>query len=781
MKSESSAFGTARLDRNGRWPVFLFRFSNPALKVSTARASVDNGDSYEPWVLSFDPALFSVEPFGHLGALGTLAVTLARNATTDVLLGATSYALQAVQVDAAFIPSNLSVIAAADLVPVARMVFGQVKRADQAEIEVELWNDETKLLRIPRRKLSSTALVVPEENKNVILPILIGDFRKAATSNDEFYRCRSENYAPLVLADELYRASQTYGPFSKTNLGKHIICENDVGSGTDPVVNQVFEYFPEIERFGFVGTVNDSGGSPTYLDVATWLGDNIQSEPFAPSGVFVARVRLTADRNLYRLGEVDGPTNELNDSSGATNYIWKNSCDADESNYAELRLGQSPVRTRLALSFLKRGNLSASFPRYLFQYLEVKNAEKVAGGGTRLLVRIATVSNGGFSGATAIDIISSTTLPAVYVVGPWLGGDAIDTNGTTLSQIGWGFENIVVRLEITGVTSQAGQFANIGFYGIELQWVDAQAQFLKARRSIEAIEGEMRPRKYWWEPKIVRTNRRVWQVNDVYAAGRKKIFADVTGPRSFAASPTNPDGLSFTHASFVLAGLLCDVLSYPYSEVDGANLKRVQLFYPSCDMSFFLQNETDALEVLKSVCQQFNVILFRSSSGVWKIVPRNSYLTIASPSFSAPVTAFGDAKVDYLVEDLQIEKIEPVYNKFTVHYQYDWAREKFAAESTVDYSGTFPTGQEMPPVEAPHLRTSTAAAALAAQLRDYYGKAHKLLRFRSSAAAAIIEPGDYVTVEHAALPTQNPLPKYQVTDVEYYKDAVWLTALEVTG
>lgn len=788
MKTESSAFGTARLKRFGEWPIFLFGLPN-SIKVSTVKAKVGSGvfTDYLPYVLSIEGAEFAIEQSGHVASLSALRIILARNSTTETFITTTLYAQAPVTIDMAFYPGNdYAAIDPADLVPVARMVIGQILRADQSAIEIELWNDERKLSRIPKNKLSSSSLVVPQENKLAILPLLIGDFTKAtgdAGSNDEFYRCLSENYVPLLLADEIYRASQSYTPFTKTNIGKWILCENDVGNGTDPVINKVFEYFEELQRHALVGTVNDSGGSPTYADVATWLSDNPQSEPYVPSGVYVARVRKTSDRNLYRIGEVEGPTNELNDYTGGSSYIWKNACDADESNYAELRLGQNPVRTRLAISFSKRGNLSGSFPRYLFWYLEVKDAEKTAGGGTRILVRTALISKGGnFTGSTAIDIISSTTLPAVYLVGPVT---TVDGGGpTSFSAIGWGFEDLIGRLEITfpGGGSAQGQFAKIGFFGAEIQWNDEQASFLKERRAGEVLEGEWSSEsREFMGSGVQRRTKRYWYVNDILAASRKRIFADVTGPRSFAASPSNPDGLSFTHASFVVAALLCDVLGYTYSEVDGPGIKRWQLFAPDCSMSFLQQIEADSLEVLRNVCQQVNLLLFRSASGVWKVMPRNSYLTNSSPSYSAPVTAFGDTKNDYIVKNLEVSKVEPIYNKFTVRYKYDWAKRDFTAETTVDYSGTFANGRPMPPVEANFIRTSAAATFLANALRDYYGKAHRRVRFQTSAAASILELGDYITVEHPALPTENPLPKFQITAIDYGPNDLQIDALEVTG
>jgi hypothetical protein len=259
------------------------------------------------------------------------------------------------------------------------------------------------------------------------------------------------------------------------------------------------------------------------------------------------------------------------------------------------------------------------------------------------------------------------------------------------------------------------------------------------------------------------------------------LYADVNGPSTITGDPgiswQNPGGTP----PWQVYGILKNILGFATTEIDQNGFERIDNFLfntgNSFNFSVLVKDPIKATELLRLMASQCDCSIFYGADGVWKMMPHAQYLTLIFPSYNAPVTQFSDSTADYIIQGLDWWIIEPQYKKHKVRYQYDYARNDYFGELTKDDSATVPNGIDAPAYEAQYIRESNTAQELLNRLSAFYRKKRRSVTFNTTLAAAHLELGDYIKVNHAALPDNTP--RYQIQAIEYSGATIKITAMEI--
>lgn len=767
-------------------PVFLWRFTG-TLYLSTISITVDQptlpDDTYLPYVLNFTPVIYRLEESGNFGSVSSCEVTLARNATTDALLSGNK-ANTDVAVDLAFYKG--AAIPAADLMPIARFIFEGVSAITQASFTVRVVADERKLVTLPRNRFADVS-VVPDENKKALLPIILGDFRNAnsGASGNPAWEAKDHNCAPCQLANDIHNSTSVYGGIdTRTNVGEWIIGETEVGDGSTHTVAKVYQYDSGLDVL--VPAEYQRTITP-YPIASAFTVSNVTGEVFAPSAR-VTKFKMSADRYMTRVCEIDAPTNLLDNQTAASKYNWKNCCDEDTTNVSRVEAGLTPARNILALGWLRQGQLSPNGtpptnPNLAWYHFWITNADKTTGGGTRLTVKAALRSNGTLDSGFQIDITSSVTFPYYVVAGPITSSTTV--GNTTFASIGWNWHLVYLQITCGGVTSTSTQFAEIGSVGIEIACLDdivKRTTVSTVRKGVQIGQAFIPdPPKflYYLGYNIGPQIEKVLPTRTQYVAGsNRNVFADFFGPTVTTTSPSLP-WAEIWSAPWHTYAILTDVLGYGSAQIDETGFLRTEDSLSSDGavlLGIVVEQPTSAIDVLRQINFQGNTLLFYSGDGRWKIMPRAR--NQVSGTYGNPtVLQFSDTAQDYIVGNLVWNKIESEFNYFKVKYLYDYARTNYYGEYIKDLTGALPNGRPEDDIEALYIRNATAAQRFLDTYTAFQTKVKRYLRFDTSLAAAILELGDYIKVSHAALPDNTP--RYQITGITYATDKISIEALEV--
>lgn len=785
MKAESAQFAIDRLIPNGMSPVFLWRFINAGLFLSTVSFTVTNNpplepnDDYLPYILNFAPVEFGLETGGNFGSIASCSVTLARVTATNALL-TNVQANTPVEVDLAFY-KNANILKA-DRMPIGRFIFESVTDITQAQFTVNLIADERKLITLPKTRFADVS-VVPDDNKKEYLPIILGDFRNAnsGTNGNPAWEAKDHNCAPCLLANDIHNSSAVYGVDTRTNIGEWIAGETLVGNGSNITIAKVYQYdsgmdilIPaELQR-----TISPYGISNAFQTF------NVTGESFAPSSR-VAKIRMSADRYAARICEIDAPTNTLTDQVAASKYVWKNCTDEDTTNVSRVEAGHTPAYNILAVGWLKEGALSTTNspptnPLLAWYHFWITNGDKTTGGGTRLTVKAALRSNGVLDSGFQIDITSTTTFPYYVVAGPITSATTV--GNTTFASIGWNWHLVYLQITCTGVTTTSTQFAEFGSVGVEFACLDdIVKRTINSTTQKGILLGKNKnvffpnPPKFWrsFYPQaegVVPTK------TEFVTGTTRNVFADFYGPTATTTNPT-----LFTDIwspAWMAYAFLTDILGYSTAQIDETGFAHQDNFnqaFNPIHLGIVIDAPRSAQDILRDIAFQGNALLFYSGEGKWKLQPRARYLI--DGGFSAPITQFSDTASDYIIRNLTWQKIEPEFNFFRVKYLYDYARTVFAKQYEKSYTGTLPNNRAMDDIEAFYLRDATSTQNFLDIYSGFLTKTKRLISFETTLAASVLELGDYIKASHVALPDNTP--RYQINKISYTDDIVKIEALEV--
>lgn len=773
-------------------PVFIWRFTG-SLNVSTINLTIDNpvvDDVYLPYVQNFTPVIYRLEENGNFGSVGSCEVTLARNATTDALLSGnkanTDVAVDLVFYKDAAIPSFP---VPADIMPIARFIFEGVTAITQSSFTVRVIADERKLVTLPRTRFADVS-VVPDENRKGLIPIILGDFRNAnsGSSGNPAWEAKDHNCAPCQLANEIHNSVSVYGGDNRTNVGEWIIGETKVGDGSTHTVAKVYQY--DSTQDILIPAEYQDLSPATHATANAFTVSNVTAQVFAPSSR-VTKFKMSADRYATRICEIDAPTNLLTDETAGSKYNWKNCCDEDTTNASRVEAGHTPAYNILAIGWLKQGALSSvdlppTNPTLAWYSFWITNADKTTGGGTRLTVKSALRSNGTLDSGFQIDITTAVTSFPYYVVAGPISSTTVIGN-TTFASVGWKWHQVYLQITCTGVTTTSTQFAEIGSIGVEFGCLDdivKRATNFVTRKGVQIgqtfIPDTAKFYYNFFSAHGGTQGEKILPTRTQYVAGTNhNVFADFIGPTTMTTSP----GLGWANAwtaTWHNYAILTDILGFSSTQMDDTVFLRTDDFLSvlggEVGMGIVIQNPTSAVDILRQINFQGNTILFYSGEGKWKIAPRGRFL-ISGLYGNAPTTQFSDSAQDYIISNLTWEKIESEFNYFKVKYLYDYARTNYYGEYIKDLTGTLPNGRAADDIEAIYIRTLAAATSFLDNYAAFQTKVKRLVKFDTSLAASILELGDYIKVNHPAIPDNTP--RYQITAISYSTEKVSIEALEI--
>jgi len=769
-------------------PVFLWRFLQSSLNVTTISLTAGaSATIYSPYVLAFDAMDFSLEQGNNFGAVASVSVTLARNTFTNALLSGAQSGT-AVEVDLAFYKGVN--IPQADLMPMARFIFGGIGEITQAQFTVMLLADERKLKNLPLNRLVDVNLV-PEQNKTAFIPLALGQFNGPAEGlNNRMFAAKGHDYLPCILANELYNADHTYSGVALKDIGEILVAENKVGTTTAPTTQRVYEYLDSFEVHSAIRGSTADANDAVYFN--SWEYTNGSGDAYLPGGVTAGKIRLTKNRVISRLIEVDAPGNLINSTTAGSKFTWKNLSDSDPNNVTRLELGLSPARNFLTVGWGKKGSPSPVNPDHGYILGVITNGDKTTGGGTRVKFRTALVSNGVLSSTTEfIDITGSTTFPLAFPFGKRISSSAIG-NGT-FGGVGWNWDNVLLQIEVSGIPSGGTtQFVEFSSLGVDLAYLDENFAFKRAT-AVKFVRGS----------DLVRTLKvpglggksASTQAHALQAAGLNPS-AEYIWPTSFEFvaktdkviyadynSATNINTAGFGGTLFagpwMLYAILGDVLGFPAAQIDGLNFTRVADFfsiaYQVGALGIYIDRERAATEILRVIAFESNLLLFYGGEGVWKLAPKWKYITGAG--YDAPVTQFADNSETYIVAGLKWAILEPVYNKFRALCRFDFALGQYVETVTNDQTGAVPNGKPFDDIELLYLRNTAAATAWLTNFVAFHTQRRRVVEFNTTLAAAHLELGDYIKVGHTALPDN--IPTYQIVQIIYNSIGVFIRAISV--
>lgn len=775
MKSESAQFAIDRLKSAGMKPVFLWDFNLATpIYLSTKlmhKAPASGGATYLPLILDFDEIYFALEQGQNFGTLGSCAVIIARQTATVPLLGGGVVGIP-VAVDLVF--DKDTDVQSADLMPMARFVVGGITNINQGAFTVELVADERLLVTLPKTKFADVN-VVPENNKRARVPLALGDFTFDGAADHRLFRSRDKNYLPNLLANELYNNPVTYGSFSRTDIGEHIVAEASAAT----TGNRFYQYIDSWDTLALVAT---NANSPSLSPTNTFGYTNSTGDIFSPSST-VMKFRSTTDRLISRIVECEVPGNLINDAASGSKFTWRNCSDDDGANVTRMELGLSPARDILMLGWNRKGTPATNRPTVGWLSFYITGADTTTGGGTRLSVQTARISDGILSGVVQINMGSGITFPYIVTIGQYNSGSTIGSG--TFGGVGWDWDTVFLKIAISGITSSSTQWAEIGAIGIELLYTDDNAAFKKTTATklvrgtlIRTKSGDLQvvdlpPFMGHFFPKVsaIRPTK-----TEFVAQSDRVMFADVHSVYTLSTA------FSFTNYSgpYCLYAILRDVLGYGEAGLDGITFEHTdnaqQNAVTVTTLGVYLDKETAATEFLRNVAFNSHCLLFRSGDGKWKCAPKLRWITYAG--FSAPITQFSDAAGDYIITGLTWRILPPVYNKFKINYGYDYARGRYVLSSENDQSGTIPNGRPMEEIELPYIRRDFLGAShWLPEFVRFYNVNRRVVSFTTSLAATPLELGDYIKVNHKALPDNTPV--YQIMEIAYGKLTVRITAIEI--
>lgn len=780
MKTESAQFAIDRKTTAGMQPVYLWNFTNASLKLSTISLTVSGTGTdagiYSPYVLSFDEIDFSLENGHNFGGVGSVRVILARNATTDVFLSGGQTGTP-VRVNMGFYKN--AALPDADLMPMARFVFGGLSEITQAQFAVTLFADERKLKTLPLSRLTED-LIVPEQNRAVFIPLALGRFNAPTwTVNDPQFRAKGHNYLPCVLANAGYNASNTYNGVGRTDIGEMVVAENKVGSTAEPSAARLFQYLSELDTHVLVNYSTNAAQPTSSTVFDTWNYANTSGDIFLPASINAGRVRLTKDRYMTRLIEAEYSGNTVNDYSGGNNFNWKNLTDDSGNNVTRVQAGQNPARDLLIVRWEKRISPSPSNPQHGYLGFIVTDADKTTGGGTRIRIKHGRVDTGALDSAfSTFDITGATILPIYFSIHYSSGSAAIAD--TTFGAVGWNWDNIFIRLDVVGITSTTTQYAELATLGLELYYTDDLHTFKKAAAVKFSARNEI----------IGREKRKGVIPGTVDIYGPRREFLEVTS-YTYLASPDTAVFADYTSttslnvftigwgeifgAPWMVAAVLGDILGYASTEFDVNQFLKVSNFHQiDSQLAIYIDREWEAADLLRTIAFQGNLILFYSGDGRWKIQPKWRFI-----SYSGQQTPlqFSDVDAAYSPTNLIWNTVEPQYNKFRLLYQFDFARSKYFARLENDQSGAVPNGRPFPDIEGLFIRDYTTAHEwLDLVFIKYFNRRRRVVEFTTSLVASHLELGDFIKVAHNALPDNTPV--YQIIQIRYGPSTVFIKAVE---